>query len=318
MHGTLTALVFMSLMGMALAQDNDDAFFHLAGTSVYRPPKDKVETQTSLPIGQGGDIKLQATIFRPKNATGVLPAILFIHGGGWRSGKHYNIFGAWLAERGYLVASIDYRLMHQGKWPAQIEDCKLGVRWLRANAAKFGIDPERIGVFGTSAGGHLSACVALLDDPELEGDGGYPETSSKVMAVAAFCPPTDLTGEWLPGTTCPAWVEDLFGAPYAEKPEAWKQASPALNVKPGAPPFFIAHGTNDTHAPTSQGEKLRKALEEKGVPVEYVAVKNGRHDFFVNPSTPQTVTEPTREDVMRKLLAFFDRNLKAPANAGGS
>ena len=318
MHDVLRALIFMSLIGMVLAQDNDDAFFHLAGTGVYRPPKDKVVTQVSLPMGQGGDVKLLATIFRPKDATGPLPAILFIHGGGWRSGKHYNVFAAWMAERGYLVASIDYRLTPQAKWPAQIEDCKLGVRWLRANAKNFGIDPDRIGVFGTSAGGHLSACVALLDDPKLEGHGGYPGVSSKVMAVAAFCPVTDLTGEWLPGRPVPKWVEELFGASFAERPEAWKEASPALNAKAGAPPFFIAHGTNDTHAPTSQGEKLRKALEEKGVPVEYVAVKNGTHDFFVNPSTPESVIEPSREDIMRRLLAFFDRHLKPTPPAGGS
>lgn len=318
MHDIFRALVFLCVTSMAMAQDNDAAFFHLAGTGKYRPPKDVVETKASLPMGKGGDVELLATVFRPKTATGPLPAILFIHGGGWRSGRHYNVFAAWMAERGYLVASIDYRLTQQAKWPAQIEDCKLGVRWLRANAAQFGIDPGRIGVFGTSAGGHLSACVAVLDAPELEGQGGYPGISSKVAAAAAFCPPTDITGDWLPGKPCPSWVQDLIGAPLTEKPEAWKQASPALNVKAGAPPFFIAHGLDDTHVPATQGEKLRKALEEKGVPVEYVAIKNAGHDFFVNPSEPEAVMTPSREDIMRKLLAFFDRSLKAPVNAGGS
>ncbi len=317
MHDVLRALVFMSLVGTALTQDGDEAFFHLAGTGAYRPPKDKVVTQVSLPVGQGGDVQLLATTFRPKNSAGILPAILFIHGGGWRSGKHYNVFAAWMAERGYFVASIDYRLSQQAKWPAQIEDCKLGVRWLRANAANFGIDPNHIGVFGTSAGGHLTACVALLDDPQLEGQGGYPGVSSKVAAAAAFCPPTDLTGDWLPGSPPPSWVQDLIGAPITEKPEAWKQASPALNVKAGAPPFFIAHGTNDTHVPPTQGEKLRKALEEKGVPVEYVTIKKGIHDFFVNPSTAESTIEPSREDIMRKLLAFFDRHLKPTPAPGG-
>src|SRR6202012_4574115 len=101
---------------------------------------------------------------------------------------------------GYFLASIEYRLRPKYKWPAQIEDCKLAVRWLRANAAKYHIDPDRIGCWGHSAGGHLVACMGTMDDPKLEGTGGYPGVSSKVQAVADFDGVEDFTayGSGLP------------------------------------------------------------------------------------------------------------------------
>lgn len=309
-HGTLAILSAVIAMSAGYAAE-DDAFFAIACTDKYRPSKTVLDILPAISVGTGGEIPLKATIFRPKNPPpGLLPAIVFIHGGGWRSGSHYNPYGAWLAERGYLVASIDYRLSPQAKWPAQIEDCKLGVRWLRANAEKYGIDPERIGVFGTSAGGHLAACVALMDAPELEGTGGYPGVSSKVVAAAAFCPPTDFTGDWLPGQPCPDWVENLFGVPRAEKPELWQHASPALAVKPGAPPFFLAHGADDVHVPATQGEKLRQALEKNNVPVEWILVKGSGHGFFRMTEGEEAKMEPARDDIIRRLVAFFDERVK--------
>ncbi len=290
----------------------DDPFFHLAGTQSYRPPKETVEILPRIEIGTGGDQTIIATVFRPKAPSQhPRPAVVFIHGGGWKSGKAYNIFGAWLAERGYVVASIGYRLNTEAKWPAQIEDCKLGVRWLRANAEKYGIDPDRIGAYGTSAGGHLAACLGVMQDiPALEGTGGWEAASSRVQAVAALNPPTDLTGDWIPASPPPPWVEELFGVPRESNPELWKQASPAQNVKPGAPPFFLAHGEDDTHVPFTQGQKLHEALTAAGATVEWIPVKNGQHGFFVDPSTPESKIDPGREAIMRKLLAFFDRNLK--------
>lgn len=293
---------------------DDEAFFHLAGTRPYRPPADTVEIIPRIEIGTGGDHTILATVFRPKAPSDrPRPGIVFIHGGGWKSGKAYNTFGAWLAERGYVVASIGYRLNTEAKWPAQIEDCKLGVRWLRANAAKYGVDPDRIGAYGTSAGGHLAACVGVMQDaPALEGTGGWEGTNSKVQAVVALNPPTDLTGDWMPASPPPKWVEELFGVPRESRPDLWKQASPAQNVQPGAPPFFIAHGENDTHVPFTQGQKLHEVLTAVGTTVEWIPVKNGAHGFFVDPSTPESTIDPTRETVMRRLLAFFDRHLKEP------
>lgn len=315
MPNSSSALLFLAgtiLMALpSSAATPDDAFFHLAGTRAYRPPKATVETLPNVEIGTVGNKKILAAVFRPKEPSGQLrPAVIFIHGGGWKGGGHYNVFGAWLAERGYVVASIGYRLSTEAKWPAQIEDCKLAVRWLRANAAKYGVDPNRIGAFGTSAGGHLAACLGTMQDlPELEGTAGWEGVSSRVQAVTAFCPPTDFTAEWLGSEPPPAWVAELFGVPREENPDLWKQASPAQHARAGSPPFLIAHGEDDTHVPFTQGEKLRAALTHAGTPVEWIPIKNGGHDFFVNPSTPESTIEPARETIMQKVLEFFDRNL---------
>jgi acetyl esterase/lipase len=294
-----------------VATGADDPLMRQAGTREYRPPKATVETLPNVEIGQGGGRKILAAVFRPRAASDQpRPAVVFIHGGGWNSGQHYNTFGAWLAERGYVVASVGYRLSTEAKWPAQVEDCKLGVRWLRANAREHGVDPDRIGAFGTSAGGHLVCCLGTLDALELEGKGGWEGVSSRVQAAAAFCPVTDLTGAWLKGGPIPDWVAGLFGATREERPGAWKQASPAANVKAGCPPFFIAHGRDDTHVPFSQAERLVAALEEKGNPVEFVPILNAGHGFFLKATTSESVMEPNHEVVMARLLAFFDKHLK--------
>ena len=294
------------------AAETNDPLLRLACTREYRPPKETVEIIPKIEIGTGGGHPILAAAFRPKApSNGLRPAIVFIHGGGWNSGSHYNTFGAWLAERGYVVASIGYRLTTEAVWPAQIEDCKLGVRWLRANAAQYGVDPDRIGVFGTSAGGHLAACVgAMADRPELEGAGGCTGVSSRVQAAAVFCGPSDFTGDWLKGLPYPPWVTALFGADREKNPAAWRQASPALAVKPGAPPFFIAHGKDDTHVPFAQGEAMYQALQRTGDPVEWVPIANAGHDFFLNASTPDSKMEPNHEVLMARLLAFFDKHLK--------
>ena len=106
-------------------------------------------------FGKGGDRDLHAEIAYPKNATGPLPAVIYIHGGGWVGGSYKQAPILELAKAGYFAASIEYRLSNVAKWPAQIQDCKLGVRWLRTNAAKYNVDPNRIGAWGASAGGHL-------------------------------------------------------------------------------------------------------------------------------------------------------------------
>lgn len=291
---------------MALA--DEDPLMRAAGTQAYRPPKETVEILPKVEIGVVEGRILNATIFRPKNPPAdPLPAIVFIHGGGWRQGSHYNAFSAWMAERGYLVASIDYRLSKEAKWPAQIQDCKRGVRWLRANAEKYGVDPNRIGTWGSSAGGQLAACVALMHDmPEFEGPG-FEATSSRVQAAAAFCAPTDFTATvW----HHPQHVIDLFGVPYADNPALWRLASPALWVRPDAPSFLIVHGTDDTAVPFTQAERLKSALEAQGNTVEWLPVKHGKHDFFLYPTTEDSVIEPNHEAIMAALLKFFDRHLK--------
>lgn len=306
MRGVLMSL-FLTC-GCLAADPAPNPLMRMAGTAAYRPPKDTVEILPKVEIGAHDGRMLHATIYRPRKvSTTPWPAIVFIHGGGWRQGSHYNPFSSWMAECGYLVASIDYRLSKEAPWPAQIQDCKLGVRWLRANAKKYHIDPDRIGTWGTSAGGQLAACVGMMQDiPELEGDG-FEGVSSRVQAVGVFCGPSDFTSsDW----KHPQHVLDLFRVSREENPALWQSASPALAVRPGAPPFHIVHGEADHAVPFSQGERLRDALLKSGNRVEWVPVKNGAHDFFVNPTTPESTIEPTREAIMQGLLDFFDTHLR--------
>ncbi|HKB42657.1 MAG TPA: alpha/beta hydrolase, partial [Gemmataceae bacterium] len=153
-----------------------------------QPPRSSIPAGTkverNLEYVKGGHERNKLDLYIPEKADAPLPVVVWIHGGGWRAGSKDRCPITWLAGKGYLVASINYRLLQHGEFPAQIEDCKAAIRWLRANAKKYNLDPDRIGVMGASAGGHL---VALLGTSghvkDLEGKGGNAEQSSRVQAV---------------------------------------------------------------------------------------------------------------------------------------
>jgi acetyl esterase/lipase len=265
-------------------------------------------------IGTGGGRTLHAEIARPKDPPATpMPAVLWIHGGGWSGGSHKSNRAATLAAKGYFTASIEYRLSGEAKWPAQIEDCKLGVRWLRANAKKYNVNPDRIGCWGSSAGGHLVACLGTMDDARFEGSGGHAGVSSRVQAVVDYCGPSDFTegsagiqgGTADKDSTAPL---GLFGVPFREKPALWKDGSPALYVKRSNPPFLIVHGDKDKTVPVAHGQKLAAALKKAGAPVELIIVKGGGHGMTAGPGEPPA--EPNREALDAAVLAFFDKVLK--------
>src|SRR6185437_13686151 len=132
-------------------------------------------------------------LYLPEQVEGRLPVVVWIHGGGWEAGSRNDQIAVPLAAHGYAVASIDYRLSQVAKFPAQIDDCKAAIRWLRAHARAYSLDPNHIGVWGASAGGHLVALLGTSGDvKELEGDEGNLDQSSRVQAVCDFCGPTDL------------------------------------------------------------------------------------------------------------------------------
>jgi acetyl esterase/lipase len=284
------------------------------------PPPD-VEMVEGVEIGQGGGRPLHAEIAYPKNKTAApMPAVLLIHGGGWVGGKPSDFLHVAysLASRGYFAACPEYRLRGEAKWPAQIEDCKLAVRWLRANAATYNVNPDKIGCWGNSAGGHLVACLGTMDDQKFEGTGGYPGISSKVQAVSDWCGPTDFTdGNFGNGNDAVtpdqkqrdlAMLNDLLGATFAQNPVLWKEASPLTWVKAGDPPFIIVNGDHDQIVATAQGIKFANALQKAGVPVQLIIVKNGDHSMGAAPGLPPA--EPTGGELDRAVLAFFDKYLK--------
>jgi len=278
------------------------------------PPPPGVEVVHDVEIGNGGGRVLHAEIAYPKNPpSGPMPAVLWIHGGGWYAGDHKSNPAMILVTRGYFTASIEYRLSGEAKWPAQIEDCKLGVRWLRANAAKYHVDPEHIGCWGLSAGGHLVACLGTMDDPKFEGNGGYPGVSSRVQAVVDFYGPTDMT-EGSEGIQSVAegvdasYVFGLFGAHFSDKPGIWKEGSPIVYVKASDPPFLMVHGDKDKTVPHTQSEKLLAALQKAGVPAELITVKGGGHGLQAAPGEPPA--EPGPGAINAAVLAFFNKYLK--------
>ncbi|HRJ74171.1 MAG TPA: alpha/beta hydrolase [Terrimicrobiaceae bacterium] len=269
-------------------------------------------------IGTGGGRPLLAEIAYPKNPTKQpMPAVLWIHGGGWSKGSHKKNNAQWLAEQGYFTASIEYRLSGEAVWPAQIEDCKLAVRWLRANAEKYHINPDRIGVWGYSAGGHLVACLGTMgDEARFEGRGGYEGVSSRVQAVVDYSGPVDFTAGSAgiqkniakpPDYESPGLL-GLFASSFKDKPEVWKDGSPILYVKAGAPPFLIVHGDKDEVVPYEQSVKFEAALKKAGVPAELLTVRGGSHGMRARKGEPPAVPDSTALNAA--VLAFLDKTLK--------
>ena len=261
-------------------------------------------------IGKGGGRDLHAEIAYPSAAVSPLPAVVYVHGGAWSGGSHKRpAVLLQLAQAGYFAASIEYRLSGEAKWPAQIQDCRLAIRWLRANAAKYHVNPERIGVWGDSAGGHLAACLGTMAEvKEYEGDGGFPRVSSAVQAVIDFYGPTslvatatDASGGYPPNHMKP--IEALFGVPYAENPELWKSGSPLRYVKAGNPPMLLVHGDSDRTVHLAQSTMFAAALAKAGVPHQFLVVKNAGHGF---PPLPH----PVRVEIDRTVYDFLAKYLK--------
>jgi acetyl esterase/lipase len=261
--------------------------------------------QSSAP--QPPEIVVLHDVAYPKDAKKLLPAIIYIHGGGWRIGSQKQGPFEELARDGYFCASIEYRLTGEAKWPAQIEDCKLAVRWLRANAAKYGVDPNRIGAWGDSAGAHLVSCLATTADrKELEGTGGYPGVSSAVQVAIDYFGPSDFTAATFTDPGAVQGMEELFGVPREQNPELWKSGSPAALVKAGDPPILLVHGLCDQSVPVEQSILFDAALRKAGVPHQLVLVKNADHGFRQYASAP---IDPSDPQIKALSLAFLAKYL---------
>jgi len=273
------------------------------------PPPAGISVLHDVVIGKGGDRDLHAEIAYPTKVDGLLPAVIYIHGGGWWAGSHKQSPILKLAREGFFAASIEYRLSKEAKWPAQIQDCKLGVRWLRANADQYHVDPNHIGAWGGSAGGHLVACLGTMADMrEYEGEGGFPGVSSAVQAVVDFYGRTDFTGSTNPNPTRSVMVlETLLGVPYAQNPPLWKSASPLFYVKASDPPMLLVHGDSDMTVPVLQSIALDAALTKVGVPHQLIIVKNAGHGFK---PCPGTIIDPSNAEIDGAVFAFCSKYLK--------
>ena len=171
---------------------------------------DNIEEILDIEYGLVGERKLHLDLYLPKGRTKATPAVIFIHGGAWKSGKRSDMkfYCVKFAEKGYITATVTYRLTGEALFPAAVHDVKCAVRWLRINAVKYKVYPEHIIVSGNSAGGHLSMMIGYSNDPSLECSGGYNSVSSRVCAVVNFYGPTDLTTDFAKKQGV---VEDFMG-----------------------------------------------------------------------------------------------------------
>jgi acetyl esterase/lipase len=261
-------------------------------------------------IGKGGDRDLHAEIAYPKDATSPLPAIIFIHGGGFSGGNYKQSPILQIAHAGYFAASIEYRLSGEAKFPAQLEDCKLGVRWLHANTAQYHVDPNRIGVWGESAGGLVVNWLETMGDAkQFEGDGGYPGVSSAVQAVVDYYGQADLRDPAKISAQSMKNLTALFGASLEQNPDLWKSGSPITYLKAGDPPILMVHGDSDTSVFPVQSIDFDAALTKVGVPHQLVIVKNAGHGFA---AVAGKTIDPSRAEIQQITFAFLDKYLKAP------
>jgi len=245
-------------------------------------------------------------VYYPEDGDGPWPVTVYVHGGGWVSGDKSKGAGFRLVEplrrSGYLVVSINYRLSPEHQFPAHIEDVKCAIRHLRANAGAYNLDPEHIGVFGGSAGGHLATLLGTSDDSAgLEGPGEYQEYSSRVGAVVDLFGPTDGTAFCIPSK-----IEAVFGAVTCED-EIITAASPMTYISADDPPFLIFHGDQDDVVPINQSERLHEALMAAGVQSTFIVVENAGHGFS---RAGDSELNPTMKTVLQMVVDFFNHHLR--------
>ncbi len=237
--------------------------------------------------------------------------MIWIHGGAWMGGSQANPPVLYLVRKGFAVSSIQYRFSQDAIWPAQAYDCKAAIRFLRANAAKYNLDPERFGVGGDSSGGHLAAFVGTSGEvKEMEGDLGITNVSSRVQAVVDWFGPTDVTlmaqqsgpHSMLQHDAPNSPESRLLGGPVQEKRDLARTANPLTYIDKNDPPFLIMHGDNDQLVPLGQSIILAKALIDAGVEVTMKTVHGAGHEG------PQF----RNEESQRLIEEFLARNLKGP------
>ncbi len=314
---TVTILIIFLMFGIAFSDDDNDApkqpkgypamwmlkaayatgMLKLVNTEPQVP--DEITEIKDIVYKTINDDTLGLDIYQPAKLESPKPVLIFIHGGGWRKGKKedYLYYLLHFAQQGYITATISYRL--KTPFPAAVEDVKCAVRWIRAHAAEYSIDPNKIAVIGGSAGGHLSMMVGYSSDvPDFDIDCDMDSISSKPQAIVNLYGPVDLTTEY---AHTHKLTVNFIGQTWEENPDAYKKASPISYITPDDPPTLTFHGTKDELVPIRQADMLQEKLEEAGVENEYHRLKWWPHTM--------DLAKPVNDYCLYYMQKFFEKHV---------
>ncbi len=270
--------------------------FTLTACTTSAPPGTRKLTNLEYSRAPGRPLRLD--LYRPNEATSKLPVLVWIHGGAWKMGSKDWCPIAPLATNGIAVVSIEYRLSREAKFPAQIMDCRAAIRWVRANAALHGLDPDHICAFGVSAGGHLAALLGTATGVTEWDAGTNLDQSPRVQGVVAFYPPTDLDELTVGGFWRNVSFSDvgrLIGGPVEQNRDRVARANPVNYISKDTPPFYLLHGERDRLVPLRQSELLHAALQRAGIPVHFEIVPGKGHAIGPPPEAMPKLNDFLRE-----------------------
>jgi acetyl esterase/lipase len=271
-----------------------------------------VEAVRDITYVRHGERALQLDLYLPKARAGkALPGIVFVHGGGWRSGVRANFapMAIRMAERGYAAATISYRLSGEAPYPAAVIDAKAALRWMRANASRYGIDPARIAIGGGSAGGQIASLAGVTEGiPRFDPDAGPGAVSSGAQAIVNIDGLSDFTSEAArkyedDPNKQPSSAGAWFGGRYAEKAALWREASPAFYVNPHTPPILFI-GSAQARFAVGREEMIVK-LDAAGVPSRVVLLPETPHSFWL--------FDPWLGPTVEATVRFLDENVRGAA-----
>lgn len=256
-----------------------------------------IEVVNSLTYVTRDMTPLMLDVYRPTGVEGNRPVVLMVHGGSWQAGSRTEArpFGEFLAERGYAVVAMDYRLVPAATFPAQIDDVRAAASWVQANAKQYRFDTAHIIAMGASAGGQLAALLAVQPVANVP----------KVVGVVDFFGPMDFTAV-PPNLAAEMVVQAYLGASRQQNPKIYVDASPITYVTADDPPFLIFHGTKDQVVPYNQSERMARALEAAGVPETFFPLTDIGHDV-------PAITSPLGQRMTATLLAFLQQRTTTPA-----
>lgn len=286
---------------------------------------ESIELLPNLPYAGTDNPRQMLDLLLPRNRSdGPLPVVVFIHGGAWRNGQKEGgrrRVAPFVASGNFAGATINYRLSGEAIWPNQIHDCKAAIRWIRANAKKYNLDPDRIGVWGTSAGGHLVSMLGTSGDvASMDGTiGPHTDFSSRVACVADFYGPTDFLtmnktappGARLDHDAPNSPESQLIGGPIQENPDKVAKANPITYISSDDPPFLIVHGTLDPTVSHNQSELLHTAFKKARVDTTMISVEGGGHGRGFGPKANEFVEAFFEHHLRGNTTSWEDKSYKA-------